>query len=308
MRAERHAMFQSVGQRLLNELRGAAAARTDTQIQGRAGENAFLTWLRDQLPNRFEVRKGAVLSPQAGPTNEMDCLLVDADQSPAFRRAGGEPDLFPIEGIIACIEINTGPSGASYGKLLDDAKKLSEVGKLAGTGRRPDPRPAKLLPLPTHLGNTIQGELWVHRQHFLIPPLLLIFAETLRGNLGELTSRLAAHNKRVGVKASVDGAFILNEGFILHMTPGQVWDVHRMAGSQLAWMQAEPWHVLLKLMTIIWNYLWKGPCEFGPEMSDYYADQAYFVEVEEPHIKVLDDIDYQSQTADPDIVAFIKPP
>ena len=93
----------------------------------------------------------------------------------------------------------------------------------------------------------------------------------------------------------------------MHFTPGQVWDVDRMAGSQLALMQAEPWHVLLKLMTIIWNYLWKGPCEFGPEMSAYYADRAYFLEVEQPRIEVLDDIDYRSQKADPDIVAFKAP-
>ena len=294
MQEERRSIFRSVGDRLLADLRGAAAGQPDTQMQGRAAENAFREWLQQQLPKRFDVVKGAVLSPQAGPTGEMDCLVVDGDQSPAFRQIGGRPDLLPIEGVVASVEINSGSSGTPYKKLLSDAAKLSEVGKLRGMS--PLPKPIKLSPLRADNRNTIQGNLWVSRQHFPRPPLLLIFAESLRGNLGELANRLAIHNKSVSISDSIDGAFILNKGFILHLTPGQGWNVHRLAGFPLSWMEAEPWQVLLKLMTIIWNYLWKGPCEFGPELSGYYADKAYFLEVEQPRIKVPDDADYVSQT------------
>ena len=148
--------------------------------------------------------------------------------------------------------------------------------------------------------------MWVSRQHFSGPPLLLIFAESLRGNLRELATRLAVHNRGVSLSESVDGAFILNKGFILHLEPGTGWNVHRLTGFPLGWMQADPSQVLLKLMTIIWNYLWKGPCEFGPEMSGYYADQAYFLEVEQPRVHVLEDTDYLSQT-EPGFATF-RPP
>jgi hypothetical protein len=293
MQEERRSIFRSVGDRLLADLRGLGVGQTDTQVRGRAAEKAFREWLAQQLPKRFQVVKGAVLSPNAGPTGEMDCLVVDGDQSPAFRQVGGRPDLLPIEGVVASIEINSGSSGTPYLKLLSDAAKLSEVGKLRGMS--PLPKPVKLSPLAGQ-GKTIEDNLWVSRQHFSRPPLLLIFAESLRGNLAELATRLAGHNKSVSLSHSVDGAFILNKGFILHLEPGVGWNVHRLRGFPLAWMETDPWHVLLKLMTIVWNYLWKGPCEFGPEMSGYYADKTYFIDVEQPCTKVLDDAEYISQS------------
>ena len=293
MQEERRSIFRSVGDRLLADLRGSAAGRSDTQIQGRAAEMAFRTWLQDQLPKRFDVVKGAVLSPRAGPTGEMDCLVVDGDQSPAFRQFGGRPDLLPIEGVVASVEINSGSSGTGYIKLLHDAAKLSEVGKLRGMS--PLPKPMKLSPLKRGAPATIDRELWVSRQHFSGPPLLLLFAESLRGNLQELMTRLAVHNKSSALSDSIDGAFILNKGLILHVDPAKGWTVNRMTGFPLGWMEAEPWEVLLKLMTMIWSYLWKGPCEFGPEMSSYYHDDAYFLEVERPRINVLDDTGYLSQ-------------
>ena len=304
MQEQRRALFKSVGDRLLADLRGAAAGRTDTQVQGRAAENAFREWLKNQLPKRFDVVKGAVLSPREGPTGEMDCLVVDSGQAPAFRQVGGKPDLLPIEGVVASIEINSGSSGTSYVKLMQDAGKLAEVGRLRGMS--PLPKPIKLSPLLGEGLNTTDRDLWVSRQHFSGPPLLFIFAESLRGNLRELATRLAIHNRGVSLSESVDGAFILNKGFILHLEPGTGWNVHRLTGFPLGWMQADPSQVLLKLMTIIWNYLWKGPCEFGPEMSGYYADQAYFLEVEQPRVHVLEDTDYLSQT-EPGFATF-RPP
>lgn len=293
MQEERRSIFRSVGDRLLADLRGAATGQADTQIHGRAAEKAFRAWLQEQLPKRFDVMKGEVLSARAGPTGEMDCLVVDGDQSPVFRQIG-KPDLFPIEGVVVSVELNSGSSGTAYKKLLHDAAKLSEVGKLRGTP--PLPKPMKLSPLKRGAPATIERELVVSRQHFSGPPLLLLFAESLRGNLQQLTTRLAAHNKSSALSDSIDGAFILNKGLILHVHPAKGWNVNRITGFPLAWMEAEPWEVLLKLMTMIWSYLWKGPCEFGPEMSSYYHDDAYFLEVEHPRINVLDDADYLSQT------------
>lgn len=293
MQQDRRSMFKSVGERLLLDLRTAVQGATDTEVQGRAGETAFRGWLGENIPNRFHVVTGAVLSPQTPPTTERDCLVFDADQSASFRRIGGLPDLFPIEGVVASIEINTGPSGATYAKLAEDARKLSEVGKLRG--RLPLPKPTKLLPWAPPGEATIEKDLWVNQQHFSLPSLLLIFAESLRGNLPELAHRVANHNKTVSIMESVDGVFILNTGFISHVSPGEGWNVQRLAGFPLAWMEAEPSEVLLKLMTLVWNYLWKGPCEFGPDLGSYYADQSYFLEVEQPRVVILDDADYVAQ-------------
>lgn len=294
LQEQRRVLFRSVGERLLADLRAAVEGETDTEVQGRAGDAAFRKWLQDQIPNRFRVVTGTVLSPQTAPTTERDCLVFDGDQSPTFRQIGGRPDMFPIEGVVASVEINTGHSGASYAKLLHDAKKLSDIGKLQRGP--PLPKPARLSPLVADGGATIPGELWVSTQQFPLQPLLLIFAESLRGNLPELCTRVAAHNRTVSIRESVDGVFILNQGFVLHLAPGQGWNVQRLAGFPLGWMEVEPWEVLLKLMSIIWNYLWKGPCEFGPDLGSYYADQAYFLEVEQPRLKILDDTDYLSQT------------
>lgn len=293
MQEQRRALFRSVGERLVADLRAAAEGNTDTDVQGRAGEQAFRKWLQEQLPHRFQVLTGAVLSEGAGPTTERDCLIFDGDQSPAFRQIGGRPDLLPIEGLVASIEINTGAAGTSYAKLLRDADKLSQVGKLQRTA--PLPKAMRLLPLVIEGGRTVQSELWVSRQHFPVGPLLFIFAESLRGNLPELARRVAAHNRTVTLTESVDGVFVLNRGFILHLAPGQGWNVHRLPGFPLALMEAEPWEILLKLTTTLWNYLWKGWCEFGPDLGAYYADKAYFLEVEQPRTNILDDAAYVAQ-------------
>lgn len=293
MLEQRRELFRSIGDRLSADLRAAAEGATDTDVQGAAGEEYFRGWLGQQLPKRFGVATGAVLSSDSGPTDQLDCLIVDGDQSPAFRQIGGRPDLFPIEGIIASIEINTGRAGATYAKLLRDATKLSELGKLRGRG--PLPKAVQLQPVAGGVP-TLKSAIFVTRRQFPMQPLLLIFAERMRGSLQELTTRLASHNKSVNISESVDGVFIVDKGFVSHLTPGQGWNVQRLAGFPLGWIEAEPWEVLLKLMTMIWNYLWKGPCEFGPDVGAYYADKAYFLDQEQPRLNILEDPDYVGQT------------
>lgn len=293
MLEQRRELFRSIGDRLSADLRAAAEGATDTGVQGAAGEEYVRSWLSQQLPKRFEVATGAVLSSDSGPTGQLDCLIVDGDQSPAFRQIGGRPDLFPIEGIVASIEVNTGRSGATYAKLLRDASKLSELGKLRG--RPPLPKAVQLEPMAGGVP-TLESAIFVARRRFPMQPLLLIFAERLQGSLRELTTRLASHNKSVSISESVDAVFIVDKGFVSHLTPGQGWNVQRLAGFPLGWIEAEPWEVLLKLMTMIWNYLWKGPCEFGPDVGAYYADKAYFLDQEQPRLQMLEDPDYLAQT------------
>ena len=115
----------------------------------------------------------------------------------------------------------------------------------------------------------------------------------MKDNLAELSNRIVEHNKSVPVSASVSGAFVLNKGIILHITPGDGWNISRLSGFPLAYMEAEPWEVLLKMMSVIWNRI--GIETFISDLGPYYADKSYFLDVEMPRCQVIDDKEYLSQ-------------
>ena len=290
----RREMFKSFGKRLEAELDLVSLGNTDTQIQGESGERSFRNWLNEQLPKRFHAASGAVISANNPPTTQRDCVIFDSSDCPVFRQVGGQPDLYPIEGAVGCIEINTGKSGAPYEKLLHDCEKLSEVGQL-GKDRRPLlPNTVRLSPVNVQNRSTIPDELFVLHQSFLLPPILYIFAEKIRGSLPETARRIMIHNKSVAIGASVDGVFVLDEGFILHCASNEGWHHHRLPGMPLAYMKAEPWEVLLKMISIVWNHLWKGPY-LSADLGAYYADKNYFIANEMPRVQFIDDQKYQSQ-------------
>ena len=99
-RVRRREMFKSVGKRLAADLEAASGGDTDTEVQGGAGESAFREWLGKQLPNRFSAVSGAVVSKNDPPTTQRDCVIFDASECPVFRQIGGQPDLYPIEGVV----------------------------------------------------------------------------------------------------------------------------------------------------------------------------------------------------------------
>ena len=288
-------MFKSIGKRLVADLEAVSIGDTDTDVQGAAGEAAFRDWLGRQLPTRFAPVSGAVLSKNHPPTTQRDCLVFDRTECPVFRQIGGQPDLYPIEGVVGCIEINTGKSGATSEKLLHDCRKLSEIGGLARDSNPLLSKVVRLTPLQIPGNNTISSELYVGQQQHLLPPILYLFAERVRASLKDLAESIASHNKSVAVSAGVSGAFVLETGVILHIAPNEGWNHARLTGMNLAYMNAEPWEVLLKMVSIVWNHLWKGPY-LSPDLGPYYADKAYFLEQEMPRIVVLSDADYLAQT------------
>jgi hypothetical protein len=291
---KRRQMFKSIGERLIVELKLASEGDTDTDIQGRAGEAAFRKWLSQQLPSRFHAVTGAVLSSKHPPTTERDCIVFDAGECPSFGQSGDQPDLLPIEGVVGAIEINTGRSGATYSKLLHDCRKLSEIGRLSRESRPPRSDIVKLGPSPIPNTATIPDEIFVSQRKFVTTPALYLFAEDIQGSLPELAQRVARHNKSVEVSASVGGVFVLNAGFILHIKSEDFWLFSRVTGFPLAYMEAEPWEVLLKLMSVIWVRIWRETDKcvgLGP----YYADKTYFTEVELPRRVIIDDPDYSLQ-------------
>ncbi len=147
----------------------------------RLGESAFREWLGKQIPSRFNAVSGAVLSKTNPPTTQRDCLIFDTGECPMFRQVGGQPDLYPVEGIVGCIEINTGKSGAPYGKLLQDCEKLSEIGRLCRDRNPLLPKAVRLSPLQIPNAITISNDTHVGLQSFLLPPILCLFTETIIG-------------------------------------------------------------------------------------------------------------------------------
>lgn len=191
---DRRKMFESMGRVLVESLNTAELGKTDRQIQGAAGELAFRHWLTKQLPKRYEVYSGTVVSPKDPPVTERDCLIFDAFEHPPFRVSGGEADMFPIEGVAASIELSTGKSGTPYQKIKKDAAKLSAIGQLRGSKR--SPLPMWLSEIPSQRDSQFRHRIAVEQEVPDMPPLLLIFIETLRGKLDTLASRIAEHNKR----------------------------------------------------------------------------------------------------------------
>ncbi len=87
-------------------------------------------------------------------------------------------------------------------------------------------------------------------------PLALIFTETLNISLEEAAKRIADFNKKAGVKCSIDGIFILREGFALHMDQSNIgWTVQRLAGHRFGCLKTTEGQVLLKFQSVIFNYL-----------------------------------------------------
>jgi hypothetical protein len=246
----------------------------DSGLSGTSGEAAIVGWMRQWLPGRVSIRNGAVLSVRDDPTNQMDCLLFDYIESPIFHRIG-QVDILPIEGILGAVEINYG-SNTSYQKIGRDAEKLSKLAELAearlsrigiGLSHLPPDRDARLASVEQLVGN-----LSLHRGHDG-KPILLIFAEQLSGDLQEITRRLMEYNKSVGVRRSIDGLFILQQGIALHIDPNQNgWITSRLPGAHLGCLSVSQGYVLLKMQSIILKHLYLSG-KTHPEGFDAYVAQ-----------------------------------
>ena len=93
--------------------------------------------------------------------------------------------------------------------------------------------------------------------------------------------------------------FVLNRGVILHAdaTLDVGWSDQRQPGHNLAYMESEQWEVLLLMMLITWNHLWKGT-HSTTDLGRYYMDLSYFLADQRPRIRIVQDQEYVSQTSE----------
>ena len=88
MQAGRSGLFEEAAAELQKKYNGLRKLKIDTGLAGSAAESILSEWLREWLPSRIEVLKGAIISQNTLPTSQRDCVLFDRGNCPIFYRQG----------------------------------------------------------------------------------------------------------------------------------------------------------------------------------------------------------------------------
>jgi hypothetical protein len=147
------------------------------------------------------------------------------------------------------------------------------------------------------------SSLTLHRAHDG-KPLLLVFAEQVSGDLRVCSRRLMEHNKSGGVRESVDGLFVLRQGFALHLDPQRMgWATSRMPGAHFAYLEATPGEVLLKLQSVTLKHLFVAG-KVHPGGFDSYLSAPGQAEREVARSSLVSDDAYLAQPPDAGYVSL----
>ena len=296
LRHDRQEMYEQVAAALTARYNEVRAARLEGGLAGTSAETILIDWIKQWLPGRISIRNGAVISVTDGPTNQMDCLLFDHIECPVFQRIG-QTDILPVEGVSGAIEMNYGEN-TSYNKLITDAQKLTMLGHLAVSRLRRPGVAMSHLPLDVDPSSAtteqVLNGLTFHQGHDL-RPLLLIFAEQLSGSLHEAATRIMSHNKKTGVRFSVDGLFVLKQGIALHMDENKKgWTLQRLRGGEFGCLNASEGHVLLKLQNVVLTHLYLSG-KTHPKGFDAYTAMTSQGEQEIGSATIISDQEYSDQ-------------
>jgi len=250
---DRNQLYSDIARELKSSYDQIRSSFLDTELTGSAGEDVLKSWVQKWIPKRVALKSATVISQKSGPTDQLDCLLFDHVDSPVFHRITSV-DILPIEGVFGAIEINTGEK-SSYSKIIKDAEKLSNLAKLADERL---PRFSKAYShLPVDFDRTtltqkmLIDSLVIHKDYDQ-KQVYIIFTEDINGSLEEVSKRLMQHNKSGGIKNSIDGLFVLDQGYALHLDPNQNgWITSRQPNSGFGFLKATQGQVLLKMQSII---------------------------------------------------------
>ena len=295
---ERFRIYEKIAEQLRSSYEELRLQGLDSGLAGSSAEKILVAWLKEWLPLRVDVRGGAVISRKGGPTTQRDALLFDRLECPVFRRIG-DTDLLPIEGVVGAIELNYGLS-TGYKKLLRDAAKLSEIKALARARLRRAAMVVSHLQVGRDPEHVTQKER-VETTTLHLPqegrPILLIFAEQLEGTLSECAHRLVEHNKSVGVGESVDGLFVLRQGYALHYNEARRVITQRLPGSHFRCRSTSEGEVLLRMQDILLTHLYMAG-KVHPEGFRSYVSGEEERELEHPVEEPVSDAKYAEQTDD----------
>jgi hypothetical protein len=303
LRQSRMRMFERVATGLLAKYDEIRDAELDSGLTGAAGENIVTEWMRTWLPTRIGLRNGAIVSMNREPTTQRDCVLFDQAETPTYRQFG-DVDLLPIEGVLGDVELNYGEH-TGYTKVLTDAAKLTDIGLMARDSFRRmavaySHLPMNVNPVTATREQVISG--LVNHQGFPVKPILLVFAEQLEGNLQECARRVMEHNKAVGVRASVDGIFVLKQGYALHPASDRKgWNTTRQPGDAFACLETTASEVLLRLQSVTLRHLAIAG-RIHPGGFDHYLSVTEQGEREVAASMLVSDDNYIAQPDDPGYV------
>lgn len=292
-------VYEQVAAGLTAEYNQLRSVGVDPGMAGTSAESVLVGWLKKWMPGRISVENGAVISVRDEPTNQMDCLLFDHIESPIFQRTGNAA-ILPVEGVVGAIEMNYGEN-TTYGKLNLDAQKLEQLGRRAVHQLQRAAVALTHLPIDKDPSSASREELIAglekHMGHDQ-GPQLLIFVEELRGDLQEAAVRLMVHNKKVGVRFSVDGLFVLKQGFVLHIDSSKKgWNSKRLAGAELGFSSVSEGQVLIKLQSVLLQYFYQVG-KTHPRGFDAYTSQTGQGEREVRAAQVVSDEEYVAQRDD----------
>ena len=111
----------------------------------------------------------------------------------------------------------------------------------------------------------------------------------------EASKRIMEYNKTVGIRCSVDGLFVLNQGFALHMDQNQTgWTTQRLQGMAFGCLTASRGQVLIKLQSIILKNLYLSG-KTHPDGFDSYIAETGQGQREIASAKAVSDNEYIDQ-------------
>ncbi len=259
-----HDLWQVIGNSLLAEYSAThTGTYFDASAKGDIGEGTFRNWLTKWLPKRFELVEGRVIDKDTKPTSQRDAIIFDSLNCAIIKyvQESKQVNLLPIEGVKGIIEVNH--SSPSIKKVLHDADKIADVKKMVQCPQRDEA-------VVFRRGATEDGDL-LWRMINNPKKFGYIFIQDIKCSLKKLAEEIKEKNYSLGIDQSVDGIFVLGKGVILHGEPNG-WLVTRLNGSDLYYMEMEPWDVLLTLVAIINKNLSIESKAFTIDFEEYFRN------------------------------------
>jgi len=133
---------------LFNDLQGQMSGQLKTikhinhgPTKGDASENVWIKWLRDYLPNRYNVDKAIIIDSTGSVSEQIDLVIYDQQYTP-FVLTQNDIKYIPAEGVYAVFEIKPDLKGTveikkkSYNHIEYAGRKIESVRKLKRTSTK----------------------------------------------------------------------------------------------------------------------------------------------------------------------------
>jgi hypothetical protein len=115
-------IFKEISEQLISEFRKASEVRHSVG-KGSLREDAFKNFLKEYLPQRYAIGSGEVISPENKVSGQLDAIIYDPQQCPAFIKSTSHA-IYPIESVYGAISIK---SHLDSSELEDAYKNIASL-------------------------------------------------------------------------------------------------------------------------------------------------------------------------------------